>query len=76
VAVAKGIERRIERSGRGLDTFKSWLPAREAAERARLSKSHLLRLVRQGRGPAHVGAGRLMSFRGSDVDSWVIGGCR
>jgi hypothetical protein len=49
-----GIERQIERAAQRLAASNRWLMAREAAERARLFKSHFLRLVRKCQGPAHV----------------------
>jgi excisionase family DNA binding protein len=54
----------------------SWLTAEDAATRVRISKDFLLRAVRKGRGPAHVGQRRLMRFRAADVDAWAAGGFR
>jgi excisionase family DNA binding protein len=64
---------RIERALRklGLLVADSWLTPAEAAKHARLSKSHLLRVCRQGRGPEYAGEGKLMRFRKSAVDRWL-----
>jgi excisionase family DNA binding protein len=49
----------------------TWGTPAEAAEWARVSKSHLLRLCRGGLGPQHSGDGKLMRFRRSAVDRWL-----
>jgi excisionase family DNA binding protein len=65
------IQRQLRRLG--LLIPDTWLTPREAAQHARLSKAHLLRLCRQGRGPDYSGAGKLMRFRRSAVDHWLDG---
>ena len=45
--------------------------AAEAAAHTRMSKWHFQRLCRQGRGPDHVGTGKLVRFRRSIVDLWL-----
>ena len=61
-------------NGSSASVAASWLKPAEAADRARLSTSYFLRMVRQGQGPAHVGKGRLMRFRTSAVDEWIAAG--
>jgi excisionase family DNA binding protein len=70
------LEARIARETHQLSTRNAWLTPDEAAERARMSRSHFLRLCRTRSGPACSGKGRLMRFRTSDVDQWVAGGCK
>jgi excisionase family DNA binding protein len=70
------LEARIERATRRLASSDGWLTPEEAAARARISRSHFLRLCRDRSGPACSGKGRLMRFRTSDVDKWVAGGCK
>jgi excisionase family DNA binding protein len=68
------LQRRIKSALRVLAVGDTWLTPTEAATRARVSKSHFLRLVRTAKGPKHCGEGRLMRFRVSDIDSWVGSG--
>lgn len=68
------LQLRINNAARRLAESNSWLTPDEAAARARLSKSHFLRLVRTGKGPAHSGHGRLMRFQAAKIDSWIAGG--
>jgi hypothetical protein len=67
------LERQIERALRklGLLVADSWMTPLEAAQHARLSKQHLLRVCRQGCGPQFVGEGKLMRFRRSAIDRWL-----
>jgi excisionase family DNA binding protein len=67
------LDQRIERKLRrlGLLIPDVWMTPAEAADHARLSKHHLLRLCRQGNGPDHRGMGKLMRFRRSAVDQWL-----
>jgi len=67
------LDRCIERKLRALGLLvpDSWMTPAEAAAYARMSKWHFQRLCRQGRGPECVGAGKLMRFRRSAVDSWL-----
>jgi excisionase family DNA binding protein len=68
------LQRRIKSALRLLAVGDTWLTPSEAAARARISKSHFLRLVRAANGPKHSGEGRLMRFRVSDVDAWISSG--
>ena len=68
------LQRRIKSALRVLAVGDTWLTPSEAAMRARVSKSHFLRLVRTSKGPRHSGDGRLMRFRTSDVDAWIASG--
>jgi excisionase family DNA binding protein len=68
------LQQRIKSALRVLAVGDTWLTPTEAAARARVSKSHFLRLVRAAKGPKHSGEGRLMRFRVSDVDAWVTSG--
>jgi excisionase family DNA binding protein len=70
------LEARIERAAKRLATDKAWLTPDEAAERARMSRSHFLRLCRNRSGPTCSGKGRLMRFCTSNVDKWIAGGCK
>jgi len=70
------LQLRINNAARRLAESNCWLTPDEAAARARLSKSHFLRLVRAGKGPAHAGHGRLMRFQATKIDSWIAGGLR
>ena len=63
------IERKLRRLG--LLVPDSWMTPAEAANYARLSTSHLLRLCRQGRGPPYAGDKKLMRFRRSQIDRWI-----
>jgi len=54
----------------------AWLTPAEAAQRARLSTSHFLRMVRNGRGPVHVGKHRLLRVKRSELDAWNARGFR
>jgi hypothetical protein len=69
------LDRRIARALRGLGLFVPdvWMTAAEAAEHTRMSIWHFQRLCRQGRGPEHVGTGKLVRFRKSVVDRWPDG---
>jgi excisionase family DNA binding protein len=68
------LQQRIKSALRVLAVGDTWLTPTEAATRARISKSHFLRLVRSANGPKHSGEGRLMRFRVSDVDAWIGSG--
>lgn len=68
------LQRRIKSALRILAVGDTWLTPSEAATRARISKSHFLRLVRTAKGPKHSGEGRLMRFRVSEVDAWIGAG--
>jgi hypothetical protein len=67
------IDRRIERKLRSLGLLvpDTWMTSAEAAAHVRMSRWHFQRLCRQGRGPPCVGAGKLMRFKQSRVDSWL-----
>jgi excisionase family DNA binding protein len=68
------LQRRIKAALRVLAVSDTWLTPSEAAARARVSKSHFLRLIRTGKGPQYCGEGRLMRFRLRDVDAWIAAG--
>jgi excisionase family DNA binding protein len=70
------LQQRIKSALRVLAVGDTWLTPTEAATRARISKSHFLRLLRAAKGPKHSGEGRLMRFRVSDVDAWIDSGFR
>jgi excisionase family DNA binding protein len=65
------IDRRLRAFG--LLVPDSWMTPAEAATHSRLSIWHFQRLCREGRGPDHVGTGKLIRFRKSAVDRWLDG---
>lgn len=65
-AIAAEVRRQLAALNR-----ETWGTPGEAAEWARMSKSHLLRLCRKGGGPPCSGKGKLMRFKKSDVDRWL-----
>ena len=67
------LDQRIERALRrlGLLAADQWLTPGQAAERAKVSRGHLLRLIRQGQGPTATGAGKLLRIKASAVDAWL-----
>jgi hypothetical protein len=48
-----------------------WLTPSEPAAYGRLSKHHLLRCIRAGCGPEHVGERRMMRIRENAMDRWL-----
>ena len=50
-----------------------WHDPASGAAHANCSKAHLLKCIRQGRGPAYVGSGRMMRMRRSSIDTWLKG---
>ena len=50
-----------------------WHDPTSGAAHANCSKAHLLKCIRQGRGPAVVGSGRMMRMRRSAIDAWLEG---
>ena len=65
-------ERHVERIVRRLSIVDLWMSPKEIAEYARVSKHHVLRVLRAG-AIEHVGAGRLIRARRSSVDAWLAG---
>jgi len=48
-----------------------WLDPEAIAQHAGLSRYHVLRMIRAGRGPRVAGEGKLMRARRTWVDSWL-----
>jgi excisionase family DNA binding protein len=63
-------ERAVERIVRRLTAFDPWLPPKQMAEHAGVSKDHVLRALRAG-AIEHVGEGKLIRARQSAVDHWL-----
>jgi hypothetical protein len=53
--------------------YDPWHDPGSAATYANCSKAHLLKCIRQGRGPGVVGSGRMMRMRQSAIDLWLQG---